>query len=69
MRWLIRALNEATDRIPGWDAYAASLRAEQLWDGRLRDLCHALNSMVQPCPEEYRVPPDVVRRRQRQRQR
>lgn len=62
VRWLIRSINEAADRIPGWDAYAATGRAEHLWDGALQDLCHALNSMVQPCPEEYRQPPKQRRR-------
>ncbi|GAB4823623.1 hypothetical protein N2152v2_010669 [Parachlorella kessleri] len=32
-RWLIRAINEATHRIPGWDEYAQTGKATQVWDG------------------------------------
>ncbi|KAK9833448.1 hypothetical protein WJX81_006347 [Elliptochloris bilobata] len=32
-RHLIHAINEATEAIPGWDVYAATGRATQLWDG------------------------------------
>eukprot|EP00891_Asterochloris_glomerata_P002540 jgi/Astpho2/2540/e_gw1.00048.41.1_t len=32
---LIRALNEATDAIPGWDEYAISGKATQLWNGSI----------------------------------
>ena len=35
VRHLIRALNEATDAIPGWDEYAKTGKATQLWDGSL----------------------------------
>ncbi|KAK9823561.1 hypothetical protein WJX72_003781 [[Myrmecia] bisecta] len=35
VRHLINAINEATAHIPGWNEYAETGRATQLWDGRL----------------------------------
>ena len=35
VRHLIKALNEATDAIPGWDDYAKTGKAMKLWDGIL----------------------------------
>lgn len=35
VRHLIHSINEASGHIPGWDEYAASGVAEQLWDGKL----------------------------------
>ncbi len=35
VRHLIKALNEATEAIPGWDDYAKTGRAVKLWDGVL----------------------------------
>ena len=39
VRHLIKALNEATNHIPGWDEYSASGRATQFWDGKLWQQC------------------------------
>jgi hypothetical protein len=33
VRYLIRAINEASEAIPGWDEYEKTGRASQLWDG------------------------------------
>ena len=35
VRHLVAAINEASSRIPGWDDYAATGIAKQLWDGKL----------------------------------
>ncbi|GAB4823622.1 hypothetical protein N2152v2_010668 [Parachlorella kessleri] len=35
VRHLVRSINEATDKIPGWDEYAKTGHAAQLWDGVL----------------------------------
>ena len=35
VRHLVSAINEASSRIPGWDDYAATGVAAQLWDGKL----------------------------------
>ncbi|GAB4820009.1 hypothetical protein N2152v2_007055 [Parachlorella kessleri] len=35
VRHLLRAINEATERIPGWDEYAKTGKATELWDGVL----------------------------------
>lgn len=36
VRRLISVINEATSAIPGWDDYARSGIARQLWDGNIR---------------------------------
>jgi hypothetical protein len=33
--YLIDALNEATDAIPGWDQYAETGIARELWNGQI----------------------------------
>ena len=35
VRHLVSAINEASSHIPGWDDYAATGVAKQLWDGTL----------------------------------
>ena len=35
MRRLLDAINEATEAIPGWDEYARTGVAKELWDGTL----------------------------------
>jgi hypothetical protein len=35
VRHLVAAINEASSHIPGWDDYAATGVAKQLWDGKL----------------------------------
>ncbi|KDD75345.1 hypothetical protein H632_c731p1 [Helicosporidium sp. ATCC 50920] len=35
VRHLIHAINEASAAIPGWDQYAKTGKAEQLWDGKV----------------------------------
>ena len=35
VRHLIMSINEASAHIPGWDDYAATGVAAQLWDGKL----------------------------------
>ena len=34
VRHLIKSMNEATDTIPGWDEFAKTGKATQLWDGK-----------------------------------
>ena len=34
VRHLINAINEASEVIPGWDAYAATGRATEFWDSK-----------------------------------
>ncbi len=36
VRKLIDVINEATSAIPGWDDYAATGVAKQLWNGNFR---------------------------------
>lgn len=35
VRHLIHAINEASSVIPGWDEYAATGHARELWNGKL----------------------------------